>query len=392
MKYVSEFRDPKAAKGLIQKINRLSLLLERTAEQPLKLMEICGGHTHSIFKYGIEAALPDTIELIHGPGCPVCVMPRGRLDDAIALAQQPEVIFTTFGDTMRVPGSQKSLLEAKAEGADVRMVYSPLDALSVAQVNPHKKVVFFGIGFETTAPSTALTILQAEAEGIDNFSIFANHVLVVPALEALLNNPDLELDGFVGPGHVSTIIGTKPYQIIAETYGKPLVVSGFEPLDILQSIAMLLQQLADGRCEVENQYTRLVEFQGNKVAQNAIDQVFTVREEFEWRGLGYISKSGLKIRENYAQFDAEVQFNLPNHQVADAAACQCGEILKGVLKPWQCKVFGTACTPENPIGTCMVSSEGACAAYYKYGRLSTSKNKENDHNSKVKTQIALGER
>ena len=371
MKYVSEFRDPKAARGLIQKINRLSLLLERTTEQPLKLMEICGGHTHSIFKYGIEAALPDTIELIHGPGCPVCVMPRGRLDDAIALAQQPEVIFTTFGDTMRVPGSKKSLLQAKAEGADVRMVYSPLDALSVAQANPHQKVVFFGIGFETTAPSTALTILQAEAEGIDNFSIFANHVLVVPALEALLNNPDLQLDGFVGPGHVSTIIGTKPYQIIAETYGKPVVVSGFEPIDILQSIAMLLQQLADGRCEVENQYTRLVEFQGNKVAQNAIDRVFTVREEFEWRGLGYISKSGLKIRENYAQFDAEVQFNLPNRQVADAAACQCGEILKGVLKPWQCKVFGTACTPENPIGTCMVSSEGACAAYYKYGRLST---------------------
>ncbi len=371
MKYVSEFRDPKAAKGLIEKINRLSLLLERTAEQPLKLMEICGGHTHSIFKYGIEAALPDTIELIHGPGCPVCVMPRGRLDDAIALAQEPEVIFTTFGDTMRVPGSQKSLLQAKAEGADVRMVYSPLDALSVAKQNPHRKVVFFGIGFETTAPSTALTILQAEAEGIDNFFIFANHVLVVPALEALLNNPDLELDGFVGPGHVSTIIGTKPYQVISKTYHKPLVVSGFEPIDILQSIAMLLQQLADGRCEVENQYSRLVQTEGNKVALDAINRVFTVRDEFEWRGLGYISKSGLKIRENYAQFDAEVQFNLPNRQVADAAACQCGEILKGVLKPWQCKVFGTACTPENPIGTCMVSSEGACAAYYKYGRLST---------------------
>lgn len=371
MKYVSEFRDPKAARGLIQKINRLSLLLERTVEQPLKLMEICGGHTHSIFKYGIEAALPDTIELIHGPGCPVCVMPRGRLDNAIALAQQPEVIFTTFGDTMRVPGSQKSLLQAKAEGADIRMVYSPLDALPIAKENPDKKVVFFGIGFETTAPSTALTILQAEAEEIDNFSIFANHVLVVPALEALLNNPGLQLDGFVGPGHVSTIIGTKPYQIIAETYGKPLVVSGFEPLDILQSIAMLLQQLADGRCEVENQYSRLVQTEGNKVALDAINRVFTVREEFEWRGLGYISESGLKIRENYAQFDAEAQFNLPHRQVADAAACQCGEILKGVLKPWQCKVFGTACTPENPIGTCMVSSEGACAAYYKYGRLST---------------------
>lgn len=371
MKYVNEFRNPQTAQALIKEINRLSSLLERTPEQPLKLMEICGGHTHSIFKYGIEAALPDTIELIHGPGCPVCVMPRGRLDDAIALAEQPNVIFTTFGDAMRVPGSKKSLLQAKAEGADVRMVYSPLDALPIAKENPDREVVFFGIGFETTAPSTALTILQAEAEGIKNFSIFANHVLVVPALEALLNNPDLQLDGFIGPGHVSTIIGTKPYQVISETYHKPLVVSGFEPLDILQSIVMVLQQLVDGRCEVENQYSRLVQAEGNKVALDAINRVFEVRDEFEWRGLGNISESGLKIRENYAHFDAEAKFTLPNRQVADAAACQCGEILKGVLKPWQCKVFGTACTPENPIGTCMVSSEGACAAYYKYGRLST---------------------
>jgi hydrogenase expression/formation protein HypD len=371
MKYVNEFRNPQIAQALFKEINRLSSLLERTPEQPLKLMEICGGHTHSIFKYGIEAALPDTIELIHGPGCPVCVMPRGRLDDAIALAEQSNVIFTTFGDAMRVPGSKKSLLQAKAEGADVRMIYSPLDALPIAKENPDKEVVFFGIGFETTAPSTALTILQAQTEGIKNFSIFANHVLVVPALEALLNNPDLQLDGFIGPGHVSTIIGTKPYQIIAETYHKPLVVSGFEPLDILQSILMVLQQLADGRCQVENQYSRLVQAEGNKVALDAINKVFTVRDEFEWRGLGNISESGLKIRENYVHFDAEVKFTLPNRQVADAAACQCGEILKGLLKPWQCKVFGTACTPENPIGTCMVSSEGACAAYYKYGRLST---------------------
>ncbi|BAU64970.1 hydrogenase expression/formation protein HypD [Stanieria sp. NIES-3757] len=374
MKYVNEFRDPQTAQALIKEINRLCRSNSRivpTSEKPLKLMEICGGHTHSIFKYGIEAALPDTIELIHGPGCPVCVMPRGRLDDAIALAEQPNVIFTTFGDAMRVPGSKKSLLQAKAEGADVRMVYSPLDALPIAKENPDREVVFFGIGFETTAPSTALTILQAEAEGIKNFSIFANHVLVVPALEALLNNPDLQLDGFIGPGHVSTIIGTKPYQVISETYHKPLVVSGFEPLDILQSIVMVLQQLADGRCEVENQYSRLVQAKGNKVALDAINKVFTVRDEFEWRGLGNISQSGLKIRENYALFDAEVKFTLPNRQVADAAACQCGEILKGVLKPWRCQVFGTACTPENPIGTCMVSSEGACAAYYKYGRLST---------------------
>jgi hydrogenase expression/formation protein HypD len=374
MKYVNEFRDRKIAQALIKEINRLcwgNSRIAPTPEQPIKLMEICGGHTHSIFKYGIEAALPNTIELIHGPGCPVCVMPRGRLDDAIALAEQPNIIFTTFGDAMRVPGSKKSLLQAKAEGADVRMVYSPLDALPIAKTNPDKEVVFFGIGFETTAPSTALTILQAEAEGINNFSIFANHVLVVPALEALLNNPDLQLDGFIGPGHVSTIIGIKPYQVISETYHKPLVVSGFEPLDILQSIVMVLQQLADGRCEVENQYSRLVQAEGNKVALDAINKVFAVREEFEWRGLGNISQSGLKIRENYAHFDAEAKFTLPNRQVADAAACQCGEILKGVLKPWQCKVFGTACTPENPIGTCMVSSEGACAAYYKYGRLST---------------------
>ena len=371
MKYINEFRDPQTAQALFKEINHLSSLLERTPERPLKIMEICGGHTHSIFKYGIEAALPDTIELIHGPGCPVCVMPRGKLDDAIALAEQPNIIFTTFGDAMRVPGSKKSLLQAKAEGADIRMVYSPLDALPIAKENPDKEVVFFGIGFETTAPSTALTILQAAAEGINNFSIFANHVLVVPALEALLNNPDLQLDGFVGPGHVSTIIGTKPYEIIAEKYHKPLVVSGFEPLDILQSIVMVLQQLADGRCEVENQYTRLVESEGNKVALDAINKVFAIREEFEWRGLGNISQSGLKINENYANFDAEAKFTLPNRQVADVAACQCGEILKGVLKPWQCKVFGTACTPENPIGTCMVSSEGACAAYYKYGRLST---------------------
>ena len=392
MKYINEFRDPQTAQALFKEINRLSrgerpfgfdtfhksgnppkesVSPFAPTQKPLKIMEICGGHTHSIFKYGIEAALPDTIELIHGPGCPVCVMPRGKLDDAIALAEQPNIIFTTFGDAMRVPGSKKSLLQAKAEGADVRMVYSPLDALPIAKKNPDKEVVFFGIGFETTAPSTALTILQAAAEGINNFSIFANHVLVVPALEALLNNRDLQLDGFVGPGHVSTIIGTKPYEIIAKKYHKPLVVSGFEPLDILQSIVMLLQQLADGRCEVENQYTRLVEAEGNKVALDAINKVFEVREEFEWRGLGNISQSGLKITENYANFDAEAKFTLPNHQVADAAACQCGEILKGVLKPWQCKVFGTACTPENPIGTCMVSSEGACAAYYKYGRLST---------------------
>ena len=371
MKYVTEFREPQKARALLAEIKRLSELLPINSAKPLKLMEICGGHTHSIFKYGLETVLPDSIELIHGPGCPVCVMPRGRLDDAIALAEQPDVIFTTFGDAMRVPGSQKSLIQAKAQKADVRMVYSPLDALKIARENPDREVIFFGIGFETTAPSTALTILQAKAEGITNFSLFCNHVLVVPALEALLNNPDLQLDGFIGPGHVSTVIGTEPYQIIADKYHKPLVISGFEPLDILQSVWMLLKQIVEGRCEVENQYTRLVDSGGNLVAQNASAKVFTVCDRFEWRGLGEIAQSGLKIKDEYAQFDAEVKFVVPHCQVADAKACQCGEILKGVLKPWQCKVFGTACTPENPIGTCMVSSEGACAAYYKYGRLST---------------------
>jgi hydrogenase expression/formation protein HypD len=371
MKYVDEFRDPQKAKGLIKEIEKLSQHLDRTPERPLKIMEVCGGHTHSIFKYGIEESLPANLELIHGPGCPVCVMPRGRLDDAIALAQNPNVIFTTFGDTLRVPGSQESLLQAKAEGADIRMVYSPLDSLLIARENPDKEVIFFAIGFETTAPSTAFTLLKAAEENLTNFSLFCNHVLVIPALDALLNNPDLQLDGFIGPGHVSTVIGTEPYEEICQTYHKPIVISGFEPLDILQSMWMLLQQIVEGRCEVENQYNRLVQKQGNSKALEAINQVFEAREMFEWRGLGDIARSGLKIRPEYAQFDAEVKFSVPHAKVGDHKACQCGEILKGVLKPWQCKVFGTACTPENPIGSCMVSSEGACAAYYKYGRLSS---------------------
>jgi hydrogenase expression/formation protein HypD len=367
MKYVDEFREPEKAEGLRREIAKLSQQLEK----PIKIMEVCGGHTHSIFKYGIEEILPNNIELIHGPGCPVCVMPKGRLDDAIAICQHDNVIFTTFGDAMRVPGSQTSLLQAKAQGADIRMVYSPLDSLQIAKDNPDKEIVFFALGFETTAPSTAFTILEAAAENIPNFSMFCNHVLVIPALQALLDNPDLQLDGFVGPGHVSMVIGTDPYQFISQQYHKPIVVSGFEPLDILQSIWMLLQQLLENRCEVENQYNRIVQPAGNQIAIAAINQVFTAREKFAWRGLGDIPYSGLQIRSEYAQFDAEQKFTIPNLKVADHKACQCGEILKGVMKPWECKVFGTACTPETPIGTCMVSSEGACAAYYKYGRLST---------------------
>ncbi|MEA5618241.1 hydrogenase formation protein HypD [Cronbergia sp. UHCC 0137] len=371
MKYVDEFRNPEKAQALQQEITKLSQQINRHLDKNLKIMEVCGGHTHSIFKYGIEEILPDNIELIHGPGCPVCVMPKGRLDGAIALCQNHNIIFTTFGDAMRVPGSKTSLLQAKAQGADIRMVYSPLDSLKIAKENPNQEIIFFGLGFETTAPSTAFTILQAAAENITNFSMFSNHVLVIPALQALLENPDLELDGFVGPGHVSMVIGTDPYNFISQQYHKPIVISGFEPLDIFQSIWMLLKQIVENRCQVENQYNRLVEPAGNKNALKAMNQVFTVRETFEWRGLGEIPYSGLKIRNEYAQFDAEIKFTVPNLKIADHKACQCGEILKGVLKPWQCKVFGTACTPDNPIGSCMVSSEGACAAYYKYGRLST---------------------
>lgn len=371
MKYVQEFRDPQKAQGLLHEIEALGHQLTQHRPGPIKIMEVCGGHTHAIFKYGLESLLPATVELVHGPGCPVCIMPKGRLDDAIALAQHPEVILTTFGDVMRVLGSQKSLLEAKAQGADIRMVYSPLDALKIARENPDREVVFFAIGFETTAPSTALTILQAEREGIPNFSLFCNHVLVVPALEALLSNPNLQLDGFLGPGHVSMVIGAHPYQVIAERYGKPVTISGFEPLDILQSLWMVLRQLATGRCEVENQYTRLVNDRGNPVALDAMARVFAVRDQFEWRGLGDIPVSGLKMHPHYARFDAEAKFPLPHQRIADHKACACGEILQGVKKPWECKVFGTACTPEHPIGACMVSSEGACAAYYKYGHPQT---------------------
>jgi len=370
MKYLHEFRDPAKAQALLKQIEKVTRQL--APDRPIKIMEICGGHTHAIFKSGLESLLPEAIELVHGPGCPVCIMPRGKLDEAIAIAQNPDVILTTFGDAMRVPGSKQNLLQAKALGADIRLVYSPLDSLKIAKANPNKEIVFFGIGFETTAPSTALTVLQAEKEGIKNFSLFCNHVRVVPAMEALLDNPDLRLDGFVGPGHVSMVIGTEPYEIIAKKYHKPLVVAGFEPLDVLQSLWMVLQQLAEGRCEIENQYTRLVQNSGNAIALQAMNQVFEVREQFEWRGLGDIPQSGLKMRTEYADFDAEVKFPVSYQAVADHKACQCGEILKGVLKPWQCKVFGTACTPENPIGACMVSSEGACAAYYKYGRLGLS--------------------
>ena len=293
----------------------------------------------------------------------------GRIDDAMTLAEQPNVIFTTFGDMMRVPGSRGSLLEAKARGADIRFVYSPLDALKVAVENPDKHVVFFAVGFETTAPSTAVTLVRAKQLGVKNFSVFVNHVTIVPPLKAILESPDLRLSGFLGPGHVSTVVGTRPYRFIPEVYGKPIVVAGFEPLDILASVHMLLAQIRQGRCEVENQYSRVVREEGNVKALELLAETFELRPHFEWRGLGFISQSALKVNGKYAEFDAEERFAMSGVRVADPKACQCGEVLKGVIKPWECKVFGTACTPETPIGTCMVSPEGACAAYYNFGRL-----------------------
>ena len=286
MKYVDEFRDPEKARRLLREIGTVLTKIEVCRHRPLALMEVCGGHTHAIFKFGIETMLPEAIELVHGPGCPVCVLPIGRVDDCVALAETPGVIFTTFGDAMRVPGSKKSLLQAKGDGADVRMVYSPLDALNLARKNPNKEVIFFGLGFETTMPSTALTILQAEREGIRNFSLFCNHITIIPTIKAILDSPELELDGFLGPGHVSMVIGTRPYRFIAEHYKRPVVIAGFEPLDVLQSIWMVLKQLAEGRCEIENQYNRVVPEEGNPAALGAVARVFELREFFEWRGLG----------------------------------------------------------------------------------------------------------
>ena len=364
MRFVGEYRDAGLGRALAEDIRRLV-----EPGRTYKLMEVCGGHTHSIYRYGIDGLLPESVELVHGPGCPVCVLPMGRVDDGIAIAHEPNVTLTCFGDMMRVPGSHGSLLEAKAEGADVRMVYSPLDALAIARDIPEREVVFFAIGFETTAPSTALTLKRARTEGVANFSCLCNHVTIGPPLRALLESPDLRVDGFVGPGHVSSVVGARPFQFIPADYGRPLVISGFEPLDVLQSIQMLLAQLAGGRCEVENQYRRVVPWEGNPAALAVMAEVFELRPHFEWRGLGFISQSALRLSDAYADLDAERRFAVPGVRVADPKACQCGEVLKGVIKPWQCKVFGTACTPERPIGTCMVSPEGACAAYYSYGRL-----------------------
>lgn len=361
MKYVDEFRDPEL-------IERVAREIRRTVDPDYdyRIMEVCGGHTHSIYRHGLRDILPQNIRLVHGPGCPVCVLPMGRVDDGLSVAGQPDTILTAFGDMMRVPGTKGTPLEYKARGCDVRMVYSPLDALRIAQNNPEKHVCFFAIGFETTAPSTALTILRAKAEGVKNFSGFCNHVTILPAIRAILDSPDMRIDGFIGPGHVSTITGCRPYEFIANHYRKPVVISGFEPLDLLEGILMVLRQLRAGQARVENQYRRIVPWNGNGAAMRALADVFELRPYFEWRGLGFISQSALKIKAAFAQYDSEVRFKLPGVRVTDPKAAQCGEVLKGVLTPPQCKLFGNACTPEHPIGALMVSSEGACAAYYKY--------------------------
>ncbi len=361
MKFVDEFRDSDLIAKTRDEIRRLA-----DPGRHYRLMEVCGGHTHAIYRFGLKDVLPENIELIHGPGCPVCVLPMGRIDDGLALARRPEVIFAAFGDMMRVPGAHGSPLEHKARGLDVRIVYSPTDALKLARTNPDRHVMFFAIGFETTAPSTALTLMRAKAEGIRNFSVFCNHVTIIPAIRAILDSPDMRLDGFIGPGHVSTVIGCRPYEWIAKDEGKPIVVSGFEPLDMLQAIVMLLRQMKEGRTEVENQYKRVVPWEGNRAALGAMAEVFDLRPYFEWRGLGFISQSALKLNDTYAAWDAERVFDVQGVRVTDPKAAQCGEVLKGVLKPAQCKLFGKECTPEHPVGALMVSSEGSCAAYFNY--------------------------
>ena len=361
MKFVDEYRDPTAIAQTAAEIRRIA-----DPRRHYRLMEVCGGHTHAIYRFGLKDLLPENVELVHGPGCPVCVLPMGRIDDGLAIAEQPGVVFTAFGDMMRVPGANGSPLQHKARGMDVRIVYSPADALKLAENNPEKHVMFFAIGFETTAPSTALTLLRARDKGVRNFSVFCNHVTIIPAIRAILDSPDMRIDAFLGPGHVSTVIGCRPYTWIAANDHKPIAVSGFEPLDLLQSIVMALRQLNDGRAEVENQYQRVVPWDGNKAALRAMGQVFELRPYFEWRGLGFISQSALRIKDEFAEWDAERRFHVPGVRITDPKAAQCGEVLKGVLKPSQCKLFGNECTPEHPIGALMVSSEGSCAAYFNY--------------------------
>jgi hydrogenase expression/formation protein HypD len=370
MKYIDEFRDGKLARGLARALH--------AAVEPQRrynFMEFCGGHTHAIARYGIEGLLPENLHMIHGPGCPVCVLPIGRVDAALELALERGVTLCTYADVMRVPASgQMSLMKAKARGADVRMVYSTVDALRIAREQPQREVVFFAIGFETTTPPTAVAIREAQALGLENFSVFCNHVLTPAAIANILESPEVRklgtvpLDGFIGPAHVSTVIGSQPYEFFAEEYQKPVVIAGFEPLDVMQAILMLVRQVNDGRAQVENEFSRAVTATGNEKAKALVAEVFELRRSFEWRGLGEVPYSALRIKQAYRAFDAEIRFDVGSRSVAEAKGCECGAILRGVRRPRDCKLFGTVCTPENPIGSCMVSAEGACAAHYTYGR------------------------
>lgn len=370
MKYVDEYRDSELARGLAA-----TIAAELKPARNYHIMEFCGGHTHAIARYGLPDILPGNIKLVHGPGCPVCVLPIGRIDDAIAMARQPGVILCTYGDVMRVPASERfSLIKARAAGADVRMVMSVADALRLAEQHPDRRVVFFAIGFETTTPPTAVALQQARARGLKNFFVFCNHVLTPAAIQNILESPEVRelgtarVDGFIGPAHVSVVIGSRPYAYFAEEYRKPVVVAGFEPLDVLQAVLLLVRQLNEGRHEVENQFTRAVTADGNRKAQAAVADVFELRRSFEWRGLGVVPYSALRIKAEYADHDAERHFAMPGRSVADHRGCACGAILRGVKSPSDCKLFATVCTPENPMGSCMVSAEGACAAHYTYGR------------------------
>ena len=370
MRYIRGFREGAAAAGLARLIDA-----EVDHEREYHLMEFCGGHTHAIFRYGVEDLLPANVRLIHGPGCPVCVLAVPRLDAAIELAQHPEVTLVSYGDMLRVPASRRrSLLKARALGADVRMVYSALDALDIAAAAPDRQIVFFAIGFETTTPATAHAILEAQRLGLRNFSVYCNHVVTPAAIQSILDSPEVRdwgqvrVDGFIGPSHVSAVIGSRPYEYFAEEYQRPVVIAGFEPLDVMQAIRMLVRQLNDGRACVENQFTRGVTRDGNGKAQRMVAEVLELRPSFEWRGLGLLPYSALKIKSAYAEFDAERRFAVDIQPVPENAACQCPAIIRGVKKPTDCTIFGTACTPGNPIGSCMVSAEGACAAYYKYRR------------------------
>lgn len=368
MRYVSEFRDGRTGKALAEEIARRA-----DPEREYHLMEFCGGHTHAVFRHGLPDLLPDNVRLVHGPGCPVCVLAVSRLDQAIELATSHDVILASYGDMLRVPGSRRrSLLKARSRGADVRIIQSTAEAVALARAHPDREVVLFAIGFETTTPPTALALKQASELELENFSVLCNHVLTPSAIQSILDSPDVRelgkvrVDGFIGPSHVSTIIGSRPYEYFAEEYQKPVVISGFEPLDVLAGIGMIIDQLNSGRAEVENQFTRGVSRQGNIKAQKLVAEVFELRPEFEWRGLGNVPYSGLRIKSEYSDFDAERRFAVPEKPVRENKACECPAIIRGVKKPTDCSIFGTVCTPRNPIGSCMVSSEGACAAYYQY--------------------------